>query len=59
MHERDGDIELSVGAGKLACRLIESYYHVEACGEAQVALIQAAIDDTIIGRNRRADLPLV
>lgn len=36
MHERDGDIELSVGAGKLACRLIESYYHIEACGEAQV-----------------------
>lgn len=36
MHERDGDIELSVDGAKLARRLIESYIHIEASGEAQV-----------------------
>ena len=36
IHERDGDIELSVEGGRLARRLIESYFHIEASGEAQV-----------------------
>ncbi len=36
MHERDGGIEPSQDADRLANRLIEAYYHIEANGNAQV-----------------------
>jgi hypothetical protein len=36
LHERDGDIELSQDGGRLARRLIESYYRIEASGNARV-----------------------
>jgi len=36
MHEREGDIELSLDGARLARRLIDSCLHIEAGGEAQV-----------------------
>jgi len=36
MHEREGDIELNQEGARLARKLMDSYYRIEASGEAQV-----------------------